>query len=355
MRSVVRCHRLARPFIVALFIALALCTQLVTAQEIVIDLPTGSRGLLEGGDSVYFQSTGGVRADSWKSGTYGYVRNPRRSRGEDIFTRFHEGIDVKPLYRDERGVPLDSVRAIAEGRVAHICTLAGQSNYGKYVVVEHIWHGSPYYSLYAHLNDVWVTEGARVAIGEPLGRLGYTGAGINRTRAHLHLEVGLLLNGDFDEWFAAGHPREVNHNGVFNGHNLAGVDVPRLFREASRDPHVTIARIVASAPPFFQLHLPAASRPDLLSRYPWLLSRPADGDTRSWVISFTRAGLPLCVEPSADSVAEAYAVRLDRGAAPCRFLSRSGKDGACALSPFGRTYVDMLTTTRESLEQISSR
>lgn len=316
------------------------------AQDMAIQLPTSNHALLEGKDSLFYQATAGSHREPWRSGMYGYVRNQRGSGDHPLFLRFHEGVDIKPLYRDQRGVPLDSVCAIDDGRVVHTCVVAGYSNYGKYVVVEHIWHGAPYYSLYAHLNDVWTEVGASVKRGEPIGRLGYTGAGINRTRAHLHLEIGMLLNAHYDAWFEKTHRGELNRNGAFNGHNLIGVDVAALFRAVAESPHITMEEFLMREEPFFQLHLPLAERPDLLNRYPWLAGVPAGTDCRSWNVHFTRAGLPLCIQPSCDSVCAPSVTRLDRGATPCRFLARAPARGAdtVPLSPFGREYVEVLTT-----------
>jgi murein DD-endopeptidase MepM/ murein hydrolase activator NlpD len=108
-----------------------------------------------------------------------------------ICTKFHEGIDIKPIKRDRHGNPLDDVKAIAAGKVVHINPTSHHSSYGKYLVLEHRWEGGPLYSLYAHLSSVNVREGEKVTIGQSLGRLGYTGTGLNRDRAHLHLELAV--------------------------------------------------------------------------------------------------------------------------------------------------------------------
>jgi murein DD-endopeptidase MepM/ murein hydrolase activator NlpD len=321
--------------------------------RIVLALPTSNHALLDGQDSLFYQATAGKHLEPWKSGMYGYVRNRRGTGDHAIFLRFHEGIDIKPLYRDARGVPLDSVRAIDDGRVVHVCAVAGHSNYGKYIVVRHIWNGAPYYSLYAHLNEVWIDAGAVVRRGEPLGRLGYTGDGINRARAHLHLEIGMLLNEHFGAWFAQAHPGVANQNGDFNGHNLVGLDVARLYRALRDDPSMTIESFLSGEEPFFELRLPLDARPDLLNRYPWLSSSVA-GDSRSWSVLFTRAGLPLCINPSDEPVETPSVIRLDRTTTPCRYLARGRRSGAEArLSSSGQEYVDLLTATPETLFSLS--
>jgi murein DD-endopeptidase MepM/ murein hydrolase activator NlpD len=77
------------------------------------------------------------------SGTFGAVRTNGR--------RFHEGIDIKPVMpRTRKGEPTDPVYAAMDGTVAHISTMSGKSNYGRYVVILHDMDGVEVYTLYAH-------------------------------------------------------------------------------------------------------------------------------------------------------------------------------------------------------------
>jgi murein DD-endopeptidase MepM/ murein hydrolase activator NlpD len=71
----------------------------------------------------------------------------RKARRRRRLYPFHEGIDIRSVHRDANGEPLDEVRAIADGEVVHVNLVPGYSNYGKYVVIEHGWNGSNYYSL----------------------------------------------------------------------------------------------------------------------------------------------------------------------------------------------------------------
>src|SRR3954468_20568158 len=64
-----------------------------------------------------------------ESGGFGGVR----SGG----TQFHEGLDIKCVSRDRRGEPLDDVFAAMDGVVRHISKAAGDSSYGRYIVLEH--------------------------------------------------------------------------------------------------------------------------------------------------------------------------------------------------------------------------
>src|ERR1044072_3280962 len=87
----------------------------------------------------------GVKSTPWEGGRYGFVRNPVQTGNGIVYTRLHEGIDIRPLQRDAQGEPLDAVRAIAAGTVVHTNTVPGYSNYGRYVVVEHRFDGCKYY------------------------------------------------------------------------------------------------------------------------------------------------------------------------------------------------------------------
>ena len=90
----------------------------------------------------------------------------------------HTGVDL-------RADPGDPVRAAAAGKV----TRAGyQGGYGLMVEID---HGNGLVTRYAHLSAVLLSEGATVAAGTIVGRVGTTG---RTTGPHLHYEV--RLNGE---------------------------------------------------------------------------------------------------------------------------------------------------------------
>jgi murein DD-endopeptidase MepM/ murein hydrolase activator NlpD len=89
----------------------------------------------------------------------------------------HPGIDLKLAF----GTPIG---AIAGGRVH---TVAKDENMGLYVMIEHrVPGGETYYSIYGHLDVVWVQEGEGVRPGQSIGTVGMTG---NTTAPHVHLQV----------------------------------------------------------------------------------------------------------------------------------------------------------------------
>lgn len=272
-------------------------------------LPTANTAIFDGRGEEFYMFTDrdfeGMRSTPWEAGKYGYVRNPRRFSTGVEFTRFHEGIDIRPLVRDPSGKPLDAVRAIAAGSVVYASSHSGRSNYGRYVVVEHRWDGSPYYSLYAHLNEIAVRAGQRVERGEQLGLLGSTGRGLDQRRAHLHLELNLMLSREFEAWHRATFRGDTNWHGLYNGLNLAGLDIAALYLALAKDPTLTIPQFIARQQVEFKVLLPPTRRFVLLEMYPWMLADAdgAKGNPPGWEISFDSTGLPLRIEPAAMPVA----------------------------------------------------
>lgn len=97
----------------------------------------------------------------------------------------HRGTDI--------GCPTGTlVRAPAEGVVTthRPGDGWGDGSFGNCVILDH--EGTPYYSLYAHLQSFLVSNGERVGAGFPLGTSNNTG---KSTGSHLHWQVCL------DPWF----------------------------------------------------------------------------------------------------------------------------------------------------------
>ncbi len=80
-----------------------------------------------------------------------------------------------------------TVKATYKGRVLIADATSLNSGYGKTVLID---HGHGYQTLYAHLDDFFITAGQIVKAGEPIGTVGTTG---RVTGPHLHFEI--LLNG----------------------------------------------------------------------------------------------------------------------------------------------------------------
>jgi hypothetical protein len=74
--------------------------------------------------------------------------------------------------------------------------------------------------------------------------MGYTGEGLNQARAHLHLELNLMFNRNFESWHDHNF-RDPNHNGIYNGINLAGLDIARFFLEREKRPDLSVPQFLA--------------------------------------------------------------------------------------------------------------
>ena len=321
---------------------------ILNAGPLDLRLPTENQHLLTGEmDQFYMyleQTIDGVRAKHWEAGTYGFVRTPITVNNQLVKVKFHEGIDICPLHRDKAGNPEDLISSIAAGKVVHTSPIAGRSNYGKYVVVEHTWENSAVYSLYAHLADITCQPGDAVEAGSVLGKMGFTGDGIDRTRAHCHLELGLLLSSHFEDWYK-NSGNGTNYHGIFNGANLCGTDVSRFITEHKAKPDLQFSEFMAKTPVYFKVTLPAHGTPDFVTRYPWISRGPAEGAT-SWEISFSATGLPLAFTPSKREVAAPIVTSIRPSTVPQRYLTHglvNGVGNRATLTPSGLKLISLLT------------
>ena len=332
--------------------------------EISLILPSENEAIFEegGGPDFYMHTYRQERPGEqpgWTAGKYGFVRNVRRTSAGVIYSRFHEGIDIRPLRRTRRGDPLDEISAIAEGEVVYVNDGASRSNYGKYIVIEHQWGESPYYSLYAHLGKVSVSAGDWVDQGNVIGVMGYTGRGVNRARAHLHLEVNLMLNESFSDWYDD-YLRDAapNYHGIFNGINLTGVDIAQLYLMLQENPDLTVPELLRETEtPFFEVTIPLeAPIPNMLWRYPWLCPelegwRPDYGAPlemgSSWKITFAASGLPIKFEPQDEVLDEPKLNVLQRSSAiPYQYLTNGlvrGRGNDFSLTTSGQRRIDLIS------------
>lgn len=286
----------------------------------------------------------GQTSKPWEGGTFGLVRNAIRMEDQVICTKFHEGIDIAPVQRDSAGNPLDLVSSIADGKVVHTNLIAGRSNYGKYVVVEHTWENSAVYSLYAHLAEITCKPEDPVKAGDALGRMGYTGVGLNRTRAHVHLELAMLMSRHYEDWNKAS-AGGTNYHGIFNGMNLTGCDAARFFIGHQANPELRFSEFIASTQAYFKVTVPSKGTPDFVARYPWICRGNAAGAV-SWEICFSATGLPIAFIPSQRQVEAPIITSIRPSKIPHRYLTRNlvtGQDHSATLTTSGKHLVALLT------------
>ena len=330
-----------------LFAALLLLA--APAHAALFDWPTENRALLEGRPEDFYMYVDrhfeGVASKPWQGGSFGFVRGPQRQSGEVIFTTLHEGIDIAPVRRDAQGNPLDEIRASAAGTVVHASTEAGASNYGRYIVIEHEIEGGKIYTLYAHLSTVSVSAGEKVAQGQAIGRMGYTGHGLNRERAHLHFEIAMRLGGDFATWHAR-HFTEPNKHGEFNGLNLAGIEPAAVLLASAKDPAFRLSDHIRSLPPFYKITIPATRGLTLLRDNPWLLENGKPSRAPAWTIAFTNYGAPVSATPAEGRPTEPRLEWVESTPLAYHHATRGilgGSAGSPRLSDSGRRFLELIT------------
>lgn len=302
--------------------------------------PTRQTRLTDANLAAVFQPTASGNPES---GMYGSVRTGYA--GKQLVPRFHEGIDIAPLERDRQGRPTDDVHAIAPGTVALLHRTAGNSDYGKYVVLTHRDAVGIVYSLYAHLADVepGLREGAAVAAGARLGLMGHTALDpVPLARAHLHLEIGLINNMYFLSW--PGRKARTTPGGLYNGQNLLGVDPVGVYRAWEETGTFSLLDHLQRLPVAMELILAARRPPDFFDRYPALWEGGAFAG-HALVVALSEGGVPLrgrtatSEETARLGRAAAAVLRVDREA-----LGRNGRrlvvqrSGDWVLGPNGETW-----------------
>jgi murein DD-endopeptidase MepM/ murein hydrolase activator NlpD len=319
------------------------------AEPLNLVLPTENDAIFRGEGAEFYQyierNYKGVRSTPWEGGRYGFVRNPVETASGLMFSRLHEGIDIRPLQRDASGDSIDPVRAIAAGQVVHTNHAPGHSNYGKYVVIEHNFDGCKYYSLYGHLSTIAVQKGDRIQSRDQLGVMGHTGEGLNQARAHVHLELNLMLSRHFESWHDNFFKNDPNRNGLYNGLNLAGLDIARLYLALQKRPGLTIPEFLSDEETLYRVLLPASRNFDLRKFYPWMVQQKTEDETASWEVSFNRAGVPLKIQSSAKPVSEPELSYLKPGGIDARLLTNerlAGRGGSARLTEKGRQFMRLL-------------
>lgn len=326
-----------------LLVPLLACS--LAAHALDLQLPTNNGALLTNDGAGYFQFVDrdfeGVKSTPWEGGQFGFVRDARRIGQRVAFARFHEGMDVKPTQRDAKGNPLDDVRPILPGTVVYVTASAGLSNYGRYIVVKHDLPDGDFYSLYAHLGSAAVAVGDPVTHSTVLGRMGFTGSGIDQRRAHLHVELNIMLNPEFGTWHG-GHFRSPNHHGNFNGMNLLGLDLQALYKAHQKNPAITLSEFIRSSEPWFELTVPATAKMDFVSRYPWLKDVPTT-PVNAWKIRCTRWGLPVSVRAADQAVPQPAVSWVKDDPVPHYYNTRGLVSNSGQITASGMQFARLLT------------
>ena len=230
-----------------------------------------------------------------ESGTFGCIR----SGG----TQFHEGLDIKCVSRDRHGEPTDQVFAAMDGVVRYVAFVAGESNYGRYIVLEHPGLTPAVYTLYAHLARVesGISPGVTVKAGQVIGLMGHSSSGsIPRDRAHLHFEIGLRVTDNFEQWYHGKKFGNRNEHGIWNGMNLMGFDPLDFLRQWRAGRVDDFQQYLDRQRPVVRVRVVTTRVPDFIQRYPALLQKPLPaGFVGGWEIACNATGLPFAWTPLA--------------------------------------------------------
>lgn len=341
------------PALIRLILPVLVCylvgTKSVTALDLV--LPTDNKALLEGKPEDFYQfvdrtTLDGQKTTPWEGGQFGFVRDAKKlTTGEVIYTRFHEGLDIKPVHRDAKDEPTDEVRSMAAGEVVYTSLVAGHSNYGKYVVVRHDWGEGPFCSLYAHLSEIKCTVGQKVEPGTVIAIMGHTGVGIDRRRAHTHTELNMFLSSHFGEWHD-GTNTTPNYHGNWNGMNLTGLDLGALYLAHAKNHNLSVAEFVKKTEPYFRVAVPGTAEMEIVKNYPWLCPTAVPTTApASWQVTFSAWGLPIKAEPGTTPVEVPQVVWVKHSTSPhfslCRHLLNGIGDTA-TLTNDGEAYVHLV-------------
>jgi len=261
------------------------------AQRTELFWPTPNVAWLEGrGINAFVQPT---VSGEITSGCFGCVR----SSG----SQFHEGLDLGPVVRNRQGEAEDPIFAVLPGIVRHVAARAGASSYGRYVVLEHPEATPAVYSLYAHLAAIapGLKPGDPVARGQTIGTMGRSAGGytIPKERAHLHLELGLMVTREFQTWYTTRKFGSRNDHGLWNGMNLMGIDPLDAFNAFRSKRVATFAEYFAGMGTAVRLRIATRRIPDFTQRYPSLVERGTDELIAGWEVSFNATGLPFRWQP----------------------------------------------------------
>ena len=307
--------------------------------------PTDQQDLWNTESTQVYMPTASGRIES---ALFGSTRT--RRFGNRFLPAFHMGIDIAPMRWDARNRPMDEIYAVRPGRVAYINRIAGNSNYGIYVVLVHDDPVGEIYTLYAHLARVpaGLAEGQAVELGQVIGVMGNTAStGLPMVRAHLHFEIGVIKNERFVSWYRTQDLPMVH--GRWHGFNLVGVDPLAIYGEQGAERRFSMLDYLLELSPAFSVVVRASRWPDYFQRYPGLWQgEPFQGD--ALVMTVSEAGVPLTGrnasedERAALGRARAHVLEVDE-----EVLGRNGRrhiirrDGRWTMGQSGERWLAILT------------
>ncbi len=180
--------------------------------------------------------------------------------------RFHKGVDILPTqfektdqtvridyYDPKTGrnfsvrepvlVPKDEIFAILNGTVVVANYNEERSGYGRYVMIQHLFSdGTPFITMYCHLNRLEVHEGDSVKCGQLIGWMGQTssnpgGRDYLKAIPHCHFETGRCINSNFANTMVAKllYPRMLG--GKYDPRNIQPFNPIDFLKHFNAKPH----------------------------------------------------------------------------------------------------------------------
>ncbi len=148
----------------------------------------------ENDDKVLVFGESLIKTASYPLPVIGAVITSEYGERIDPFTSesaFHYGTDFAGVWQSE-------IYAIADGEVVKVNTKKN-NDYGNYIIIQHKTVNETFYTMYAHMNDIYMFKGQSVKQGALIGLMGGDPEKDENpgrsTGTHLHFEIRTSQNG----------------------------------------------------------------------------------------------------------------------------------------------------------------
>ena len=155
-----------------------------------------------------------------------------------------------------------------------------------------------------------------------------------------------MLSDQFEAWYNTFFRNDPNHNGVYNGMNLIGLDIARLYLALHKNPSLTIPEFLSREETFYKVTLPKSRHFELPKSYSWMLTAGSRNEKPSWEVSFAQSGVPLRIESNDKSVTQPELSYVKKSAVDYSHLTRdiiSGHGTNAHLTDYGTQLMRLLT------------
>jgi len=157
--------------------------------------------------------------------------------------------------------------------------------------------------------------------------------------------LNLMLSHQFEAWYNTFFRNDPNHNGIYNGMNLIGLDIARLYLALHKNPSLTIPQFLSREEIFYKVTVPKSRHFDLPKLYPWMLTAENRSEKSSWEVSFAQSGVPLRIESSDKNVTQPELSYAKKSSVDYSHTTRdviSGHGANAHLTDYGRQLMRLL-------------